>query len=627
MLSNIKLALQLVGNMGPRYTAFRILFELQKKLGWFKKSFPVQPEVQQYISFQSWKKDTRFLIPAREEWKEKEYPFTVDHIKTEKMMAGFFEFFSSTEYNLGKTYDWITNPDTGFRYDATKHWTEINDYDPKAGDIKYVWEKSRFSFVYAFIREDIAHGTDHSEFLFGEIKSWLAANPVNQGPNYKCSQETSLRVINWTFVLHFYRNAPFLTEELFDAMMHNIYWQLKHVRSNIHFSRIAVRNNHAITETLMLYIGGLVYGFFPGAEEWKRKGKKWFEQEVVYQVYEDGTFLQFSMNYHRVLVQLFNLAFLVSDTYNESFNEYVYERAYKSLDFLFQCQASQNGMLPNYGANDGAIFFPLSSCEYRDYRPVLNTLHLLLTGEKLYVDGPWMEDSVFYGVSKPVRRYPKLLQKEGWVSFADGGYYVLRDQGTLTFIRCGNHKDRPSQADNLHIDLWVNGKNVLIDGGSYKYNTDKDTLHYFMGTSSHNTVMLDNHDQMLKGGRFIWYYWSQRTAAVVHETATNYTFEGSVSVFGQLDKRIRHVRNLTKIKGENTWMIKDHMTFKPLGSTMRQLFHLPDNQFGKVQFKSDGQHNPIRSEGWYSGKYGYRESVTQLEFQSKDDSIETTITI
>lgn len=28
------------------------------------------------------------------------------------------------------------------------------------------------------------------------------------------------------------------------------------------------------------------------------KRKNWFEKEISYQIYEDGTHLQFSMNYH-----------------------------------------------------------------------------------------------------------------------------------------------------------------------------------------------------------------------------------------------------------------------------------------------------------------------------------------
>src|SRR5690606_27364045 len=126
------------------------------------------------------------------------------------------------------------------------------------------------------------------------------------------------------YALQYYRNSLHLTDDFFQEIMHAIYWQLRHVYSNINFSRIAVRNNHAITETLTLYLGALFFPFFPEAALWKKNGKKWFEEEVLYQVYPDGTFLQFSMNYHRVVVQLFTWAFKSADFFGEKFIKEVY---------------------------------------------------------------------------------------------------------------------------------------------------------------------------------------------------------------------------------------------------------------------------------------------------------------
>ncbi len=81
----------------------------------------------------------------------------------------------------------------------------------------------------------------------------------------------SLRVLNWTFALYYYRNSPALTPEIFEQSQHTIYWHYHHIYHNINFSRIAVRNNHAITETLALYLIGTLFPWFPNAADWKRK--------------------------------------------------------------------------------------------------------------------------------------------------------------------------------------------------------------------------------------------------------------------------------------------------------------------------------------------------------------------
>ena len=62
-------------------------------------------------------------------------------------------------------------------------------------------------------------------------------------------------------------------------------------------------------------------------------------------------------------------------------------------------------------------------------------------------------------------------------------------------------------ADPLHFDLWINGENILRDGGSYKYNTSLDNLNYFQGVSSHNTVQFNSLEPMERISRFLWGNW------------------------------------------------------------------------------------------------------------------------
>lgn len=626
MLNKLSQIFQLLRNMGPRYLAFRIYFELKKRTGILKKDFTTNPNFVKYTSLEQWNTETNFLIKSRIEFVGNEYPFNIDYQKNENQKNGEFEFFSSLKFNLGKQFDWITNPDTGYKYDINKHWTEINDFDPKVGDIKYVWEKSRFSFVYLSIRADIKNNTDSSEYIISEIIDWIDKNPINQGPNYKCSQEMSLRIINWTYALQFYRNSAAISEDRFDKIMHVIYWQIKHVYSNINFSRIAVRNNHAITETLLLYISGLVYPFFPESKRWKQKGKKWFEQEIKYQIYTDGTYLQFSMNYHRVVVQLLNLSFIVSEKYNEQFDKLVYERAYKSLNFLFQVQELENGMLPNYGANDGALFFPVTSCEYRDYRPSLNALHQLLTGKKLYQNGPWEEEYYLFANHVVVKDFPVLQKQYGWNRFDVGGYYVLNEKDTMTFIRCGNHKDRPSQADNLHMDIWYKSENVLQDGGSYKYNTDKDNLNYFFGTESHNTVMINNNSQMLKGGRFIWYYWTNSLNVKTEENIDGFLFEGRISAFRFLNKDIIHSRKFTKKKSEPKWIVEDQVFNIPDKKSISQLWH-PNSKSKAIINITETTGALSERKGYVSVSYGKKEIENYFAIESDHNDIKTILSI
>lgn len=87
------------------------------------------------------------------------------------------------------------------------------------------------------------------------------------------------------------------------------------------------------------------------------------------------------MNYHRVLIQLLTIAIAISEKNGDKFKVKTYEKAHKALNFLYQCQDEVSGWLPNYGFNDGALFFPLSDYDYRNYQPQLDALHYLLVGK------------------------------------------------------------------------------------------------------------------------------------------------------------------------------------------------------------------------------------------------------
>ncbi len=627
MPGKLKKIINLISNMGWRYVRFRGRYELLRKSGLLKQKFPVSPPFKLYTTLQSWKNQSPvFFFESREKLSIPRNPEPGLKENYNNICEGKFLLFNSLLTDLGKNYDWVTNPDSGFHYDIKKHWTEIPDYSKEAGDIKFVWEKSRFSYLYDIIRYDYHFDHDCAEMVFGDILSWIRSNPVNCGPNYRCSQEMSLRVMNWTFALHYYRNSPFLTEDVFSQVQYTIYWHMHHVYANIDFSRIAVRNNHAITETLALYLAGVFYPGLPGAAQWKENGKRWFEEETAYQVDEDGTFLQFSMNYHRVVVQLLTWGIALSEKNDERFHDVVYDRARKSLVFLRTCMVDESGWLPNYGANDGALFFKLSSMHYRDYRPQLQALASILGMD--FCIGEF-EDTGWYGFGNGSMEQLKIA--DGAHNFTKGGYYIIREPNTLTFIKCGAYKDRPSQADNLHLDVWYKGENILIDAGSYKYNTDEQTMRYFNGTKSHNTVMLDDNDQMLKGGRFIWYYWPQKADASMVENDNAFTFAGSVNVFRQTMGNIFHRRTIIKQKGMPVWNIEDELIGKPKGTMMKQFWHTPLKLNNTISLNAKNNEgtviHPGVEEGWSSSLYGRKEKTREYSFSDGNKCIETVIKI
>jgi len=611
-MQTLKNTIDFISNMGMRYLWFRSVHLIKRKLGVHKRSFPINPPENIYISVASWRKETpAFFFEGKNIPELKPIINNVLAKKMKDIENGIFTFFNHLNIDLGKEdSSWVTNPQTKHTYDKKKHWSTIEDLSATAGDIKYVWEKARFSFLYDIIRYDFHHNDDKSDFVFNEIDSFIAQNPINQGPNYICSQETSLRILNWTFALYYYKDSANLSPQRFNSYMNSIYWQLHHVYKNIHFSRIAVRNNHAITETLMLYLSGLLFPFFPETKKWSKRGKKWFEQEIAYQVYNDGTFLQFSTNYHRVVVQLLTWGIKLSELHTDRFSDVVYDRAKKSLNFLDALQDPISKKLPNYGSNDGALFFKLTDDNYRVYQSQLDDLRAVLSNNVIEKN----ESQNWYGIHQTTTINRDTFATK---SFNKGGYYIMQEKDVKTFIRCGAYKDRPAQADNLHMDVWLEGINFLWDVGTYKYNTDAKTLNYYMGTKGHNTVAVNGKNQMKKGSRFIWHYWVKEAKAHIEETATNFIFYGNINAFRHIGGR-NHQRKIIKTKEKLEWKIIDSININP--AIEERITMVVTDQDGNILM-------PKREIKTYSGYYGIEEPSIHITYESFSSLLTTKIKI
>lgn len=615
-MSKINSLIRVIKSKSLKYLLFRSVYELERRSGLLARKFPTNPTKVKLPSLDWFKgQGPRYMINSSNVTKK---PFEELKKDTERILKGEIRFFSDKWYALGLDYDWVTNPLSGYHYNVHQHWTKINDYSKEAGDIKFTWEASRFSWLYTIVRNDYHNEEDHSEFVIGRILDWIEKNPLNCGPNYKCSQETSLRVLNWLFALNFYKNSKNLTGEVWDIIIPSIYWQIHHVYNNINFSRIAVRNNHATTETLTLYLIGLLFPSFPGAAKWKKNGKRWFEEEIAYQYEPDGSYIQNSMNYQRVVTQLLTLGITLAHKNGEQFRQVVYDRAYANVSFLYQMQDAKTGMLPNYGNNDGALFFPLSTADYCDYRPQLDALYYVLTGKSLY--GKRYEDSYWYGVTARLE-YPDVLRQQGVTMFEYGGYYLIQDADSKLFVRCGTYKGSCTP-DLLHIDYWKDGENLLIDSGSYLYNTEEATLRYFSGTEGHNTVMLDEYDQMRKGMRFVWTNPSDILEKRTYENDEEYVLKLSIKSFKYINGGYNITRTIRKKKGVSEITVTDEVSPNTT-MCLRQLWHSVTPE--KLLFISDGKRT--EKECAFSRYYGRKEAASQIEFETKDNKIKTTIRI
>lgn len=399
--------------------------------------------------------------------------------------------------------DWLAscfNPH--LRIPAESPWWKIPDFASSVGDIKTVWEASRFDWLIAMSQRAALGDTTELERLNAWLQNWLEVNPPYLGPNWKCGQEASIRVMHLALAALCLGQVDTPSPGLIQLLR----LHLDRIVPTIGYA-IGQQNNHGTSEAAALFIGGSwleLAGEADGAR-FTRIGRRWLENRARCLIETDGSFSQYSVTYHRVMLDTYSLA----EAWRRklalpTFSGRAYRRLTAAVRWLHDLTNAETGDAPNMGANDGARIAALTDTDYRDFRPSVQLAAALLANATAWpAAGSWDQPLVWLGLERPASPLPSRVSR----SHDRGGLHILRTDRTLAAFRYSRFRFRPSQADALHLDFWLNEINLLRDGGSYSYNvSDRDTA-YFTGAPAHNLVEVDARDQMPRIGRFLFGAW------------------------------------------------------------------------------------------------------------------------
>ena len=409
--------------------------------------------------------------------------------------------FSSLELNFGNPPDWQLNPLTGKKYSTRDKWYKIPDFDPRRGDIKIVWEASRFSHFVTLARAYLlTEDRKYYKAFAGQLDDWIKSNPYGCGANFKCGQECSLRIINALLAYTVFLKEGTAEDQDTRNIEILIMRCYRKILSNFFYARNCIKNNHTISELVGMIIGA----WCCGDEKKLSYAFRTLDAVIDEQFTEDGGYCQFSFNYERLVLQDIEVVLSIEEKTNYRLQENSRKKILAAAELMFQCQ-DDSGDMPNYGPNDGALAFPVTSCGYRDFRPVLYSVYALLTGRKLYEQGLYEEELLWFGKEKAYGREKKSRIGS---AFGDAGIYTFRREDSWAMTVLNDYKSRPAHMDQLHFDLWVDGKNVFCDGGTYSYASEEGKV--LARNIGHNTAVCGNRMQMNTHGAFLVYDWTKK---------------------------------------------------------------------------------------------------------------------
>ena len=287
--------------------------------------------------------------------------------------------FSYLDALIDEPPKWLNNPITGDQVASKLHpWWKISDFDNSVGDIKLIWEQSRMNWVVAFAQR-ARNGDEKSlKRLNFWLSDWIESNPPYLGPNWKCGQEASIRVMHLcsaALILGQERDSLLGLQEL-------IRLHLRRIAPTIHYA-IAQNNNHGTSEAAALFIGGswLVDSGAPDGVKYEKLGRRWLDNRARELIEEDGSFSQYSLNYHRMVLDTFSITEIWRRRIGrDRLSAMFYDRASRATSWLHQLVCPLSGDGPNLGANDGSHLLQLTGSGYRDFRPSVQLAANLFEG-------------------------------------------------------------------------------------------------------------------------------------------------------------------------------------------------------------------------------------------------------
>ena len=498
-------------------------------------------------------------------------------------------FFSFHKFTFDSPPDWFLNPWTGSRFSLTdKHWSEISDFIPELGDIKTVWELSRFDWLpqlaWSFKNGDKNILTTIELWL----RDWCYHNPPNSGINWKCGQETGLRAINMLV-------ASMAIEDRFDnpfqGFLDFLYRHAERIEPTLSYA-IAQNNNHGISEASALFAVGNYLAKFgtnrykKNGRRWAKIGRCWLENRIKKLIFDDGSFAQHSLIYHRMILdELSLLELLRRRLKSQPFSYRFYDRVKLTVKWLHNLVDTISGDAPNLGANDGSYLFNMNCQPYRNFIPSLELGSAVFLKKTLCNSKQRHPCLELFEVDTSNM---SILSTPSSRLLPNGGYACIRHEYGFSMLRLPVYKFRPSHADALHLDLWHNGVNWVRDSGTYSYNTQDTLLSYFPGTSAHSTVCCDKRDQMPRLSRFLFGAW-------LKPGPINWSKTKIVTSYKDY-KGARHKRSVAW--GKNKWIIEDEISGFEKEAIIRwhlskEEWHLEENilQCNKVKVKVHSIHN------------------------------------
>ncbi|WP_319454930.1 MULTISPECIES: alginate lyase family protein [unclassified Mycobacterium] len=419
-----------------------------------------------------------------------------------------FTYFGYEEVELADPIDWNFDPIRGVRWPQTA--SSKIEYRTFDGDVKWIWELNRLQHLPWLAQAWLLTGDDrYSRTAFHQLSTWIDQNPPGSGIAWRNAFEVGVRSISIALALQGFRDSPDLTSDLYRRTVALLAegadrcWRER--------SRFSSANNHLIGELAGLAVVAILLPELPHAADWERRALGQLAVEAELQLLSDGAGAEQAVGYQVFSSELLMVVAALLIERDGQAPKRITDAIERSAGYL-AALVGRAGPEPRYGDDDDGFALRLGTeprrtvSDHLDAAAAMTVGRITRQGNARTWTAQWLAEICRHRQADPAAT---SLQTLGNNHFAPaGGLAVLRgagrtalmDVGPLGYLSIAAH----GHADALAVTVSVDGQDVIGDPGAGSYFGHPDWRRAHRSTRAHATVEVDDRDQSVTGGPFLW---------------------------------------------------------------------------------------------------------------------------
>lgn len=469
-------------------------------------------------------------------------------------------------------------------------WDMERTYEPVIFKDKIDWECMPYGdpeFIYQFNRHrfficlgqayQLTGDEKYAKGFTGLLMDWITNVKKIPGNQAWRILEVGIRGENWTKAIRYFKDSPYLTEEVLTAFYQSLIQHAEYIMDTYDSYRLlsnwGVLENHGLFEIAMALPPGR------RQEEYIGTAIERLDNLARIGIMNDGVQWEQSPMYHNEVLHCYlDVMILAGRNHIElpkNMTDKVKLLAYANL--WWKKPNHRQFMMGDSDDTDVRDMITVAAYLYKD--PVLKF------GGYDILD---FESAWDLGI-EAAKEYELLQKKDPGrtsVALSDSGNYYLRsgweENANLLHLHCGTLGGGHGHSDKLHIDLVLHGEDILMDAGRFTYVQGPDRYE-FKDPTAHNTMLVD--------GKFFTLCkdaWgcSKLSQPVKQQLVTGEEYEfvqGGHLGYMDLDNGVFHNRKIIYIKPD-IYIIADEM-YTGGAHEYNQFFHF--NNQGRVTIEGN----------------------------------------